>query len=58
MFERFRRFLIEKFLSDTQVERRYVGAGGIFGDAVSYIYMGECIGFAKLLTNLTPRLSA
>lgn len=35
-------------LSDAQVLERYRKAGAIFGDAVSYIYMGECIGFKKL----------
>lgn len=38
-----------KFLSNDTVETRYVKAGAVFGDAVSYLYLGECIGFKKLL---------
>ena len=30
-----------KFYSDKQVQERYVKAGGIFGDALSYAYLGE-----------------
>ena len=41
--------MFKRFLTDKQVEKRYVKAGAIFGDAVSYIYMGECVGFDKLL---------
>ena len=41
--------MFTRFLTDKQVEKRYVKAGAIFGDAVSYIYMGECVGFDKLL---------
>lgn len=36
---------------DDDVVKRYIDAGAIFGDAVSYIYMGECVGFAKRLEN-------
>jgi hypothetical protein len=32
------------------VVQRYIDAGLNFGDAVSYIYMGECDGFDKLLS--------
>ncbi len=39
-----------KWLSDEAVERRYVDAGSIFGAAVSYLYMGECSGFKRLLS--------
>lgn len=42
--------LFRKILSDKGIEQRYVRSGAIFGDAVSYIYLGECIGFEKLLT--------
>ena len=35
--------------SDANVVRKYLAAGGRFGDAVSCLYMGECIGFGKLL---------
>jgi len=31
------------------VERYYVKAGAIFGDAVSMLHMGECIGFEDML---------
>lgn len=34
---------------DDEVVQRYVDAGLVFGDVVSMIYMGECIGFADLL---------
>ncbi len=44
MFKWFRWFLTNK-----QVQKRYVEAGADFGDAVSHIFMGECIGFEKLL---------
>ena len=36
-------------VSDEKVQEYYVKAGGVFGDAVSYLYLGECIGFADLL---------
>ena len=29
--------------------RRYIRAGAVFGDSLSYIYMGECIGFRRRL---------
>lgn len=38
----------KKLLSDKIVEKKYISAGEVFGDAVSYLYMGECIGFEKL----------
>jgi hypothetical protein len=38
-----------KTISDPSLEKRYLKAGGQFGDAVSYIWMGECIGFEDLL---------
>ena len=41
--------MLERFMTDKQVEKHYAEAGRIFGDAVSYIYMGECVGFADLL---------
>lgn len=34
--------------SDSTIINKYFEAGTDFGDAVSYIYMGECIGFEKL----------
>jgi len=37
------------FMRDRTVEQKYVQAGAQFGDAVSYIYLGECIGFEGLL---------
>lgn len=42
--------MLERFMTDKQVEKRYTEAGRIFGDAVSYIYMGECVGFDGLLS--------
>ena len=41
--------MLERFMTDKQVEKRYAEAGRVFGDAVSYIYMGECVGFDGLL---------
>ena len=41
--------LIKILLSDSTVEKKYVKAGAIFWNAVSYLYIGECIGFEKLL---------
>ena len=37
------------FLTDNFVQRRYENSGKGFGDNVSYIYMGECIGFENHL---------
>lgn len=34
---------------DEEVVQKYVDTGAEFGDAVSMIYMGECIGFEDLL---------
>ena len=34
-----------KSLSDKEVENNYIEAGADFGNAVSYDYMGKCIGF-------------
>lgn len=31
------------------IQRRYLRAGGGIGDAVSYLYLGECVGFGDLL---------
>jgi hypothetical protein len=41
--------LLKRLLSDSKVQEKYVKAGSIFGDAVSYLYMGECVGFENLL---------
>lgn len=38
-------------LPDKMVEKKYIKAGAAFGDAVSYIYMGRCVGFEKLFEN-------
>lgn len=34
-----------KMFTDKQVEKRYVAAGATVGDALSYGYMGKCVGF-------------
>lgn len=39
-----------KRMSDENLKNAYARAGAEFGDAVSYIYMGECIGFEELLS--------
>lgn len=43
--------MFEKFLSDKQVEKRYVKAGAKFGAAMSYVLMGKCYGFDTLYAN-------
>jgi len=42
--------LIEKLFppSDSTIQKRYIQAGASFGDAVSYLFMGECRGFEEL----------
>lgn len=34
-----------KMFTDKQVEKRYVAAGATVGDALSYGFMGKCVGF-------------
>jgi hypothetical protein len=56
-WERFKRWLGFKYEPktkvaaryDDEVVQRYVDAGAVFGDVVSMIYMGECIGFEGML---------
>ncbi len=43
--------MFEWLKSDKRVQKYYIESGCYFGDAVSYIYMGECIGFADLLAD-------
>lgn len=38
-----------QLLTDKTVEQKYRKAGAEFGGAVSMLYMGECVGFSKLL---------
>lgn len=38
-----------KCLSYKKLCQKYLQAGGQFGEAVSYLYMGECVGFEQLL---------
>lgn len=40
---------LKRFMSDKKVEKKYVIAGAEFGEAVSFIYMGECVGFESML---------
>lgn len=40
--------ILARLLSDAEIEKRYLKAGTEFGDAVSYLYMGECVGFRSL----------
>jgi hypothetical protein len=40
---------LKRILTDRTVERKYVHAGAEFGFDVSYIYMGESIGFESRL---------
>lgn len=42
-------WLFRRFRGDKAIENCYVQAGREFGDAVSYIYMGESLGFEDLL---------
>ena len=39
-------------LSNQKLEQKYLEAGKSFGDAVSYLYMGECIEFKEMLDKL------
>ena len=41
--------VFRRLLSNESVQKRYVKAGAIFGDLVSYIYMGESEGFENYL---------
>ncbi len=41
--------LLKRFFTGSFVEKRYVHSGALFGDAVSYLYFGECPGFRNLL---------
>ena len=41
--------LLKKMLPDNWVEKSYLAAGAEFGDAVSYIFMGEGYDFKQLL---------
>ena len=40
---------IRRLLPDSAVEKRYVRVGATFGNGVSYLYIGECVGFEGLL---------
>jgi hypothetical protein len=40
---------LRRIMNDQGVEKKYVSAGAQFGDAVSYLYMGECVGFESML---------
>lgn len=35
---------------DKRAEKKYINAGANFGDAVSYSYLGECVGFKRMLS--------
>ena len=37
--------LIKRLLADKSVQQKYVDASTSFGDAVSYSYVGEIVGF-------------
>lgn len=43
--------MFKRFFSDRNVEERYVRIGQIVGAAVSYSYMGEPIGFKRMVRN-------
>lgn len=50
LFRRFFGMQVEvPTITDQNIVDRYVVTGLEFGDAVSYIYMGECVGFIRLL---------
>jgi hypothetical protein len=44
--------MIEKLYPLLILQKRYLDTGLTFGEAVSYIYLGECIGFKRILRNL------
>jgi len=35
--------------AENKVKKWYIEAGNTFGDAVSYLYIGECVGFRDML---------
>lgn len=43
--------LLKRLLSDKSVQQKYIDAGASFGDAVSYSYAGEVVGFQEMLKN-------
>lgn len=43
------KYLFRKWLKNKAVEKHYSNAGARFGGDVSYIYMGECLGFRNHL---------
>ncbi len=45
------RRLFSQLLTDKQVQTFYVNAGKNFGDAVSYIFLEECLGFDAMHTS-------
>ena len=44
--------MFERLFSDSFILKRYKKAGLAFGDMVSYLYMGECVGFPEALKRL------
>lgn len=42
--------MYKRWMSDDSVRKRYVEAGSMFGNAVSYLYLGECLGFRGMLS--------
>ncbi|MFH0831247.1 MAG: hypothetical protein V1886_00035 [archaeon] len=47
------KYLLRKLLSDKSVEKNYLHSGALFGGDVSYLHMGECLGFKSHLSNLS-----
>ena len=41
--------LFKRLMSNKRVTKKYVRAGAIFGDAVSYLCHGQCVGFEHRL---------
>lgn len=42
-------WLRSRLMSDKSVEEKYLFEGGVFGDVVSYGYLGECVGLERFL---------
>ncbi len=43
---------LKKLLSTSAVEKKYLEAGRVFGDNLSYIFLGKCVEFEKNLDKL------
>jgi hypothetical protein len=49
MWSKRKAWFIRTFYSDVRVQKNYVEAGRIFGDALSYSYLGTPVGYDEML---------